>query len=210
VGARPGGLQRRQVKVDKAIRATGSADFWDLRQSKYLRRETKDFVPAIQAAMVIGRDPGQFGFEPSQAAAPEIDRITVPASTDLRKLAASTGVPLQTLRTLNAVLVRGITPPGRTWEVRVPGGSREAFATALAPRTKVASVIAPGRRAASTEIHVVRARDTVSSIAKLYGVSASDVVRWNNLESVDTIRPGDRLRVTLRPAVGLDGQGGFR
>ena len=199
-----------EVKVDKAIRATGSADFWDLRQSKYLRRETKDFVPAIQAAMVIGRDPGQFGFEPSQAAAPEIDRITVPASTDLRKLAASTGVPLQTLRTLNAVLVRGITPPGRTWEVRVPGGSREAFATALAPRTKVASVVAPGRRAASTEIHVVRARDTVSSIAKLYGVSASDVVRWNNLESVDTIRPGDRLRVTLRPAVGLDGQGGFR
>src|SRR5690349_7711194 len=32
-----------EVKIDKAIRATGSADFWDLRQSKYLRRETKDF-----------------------------------------------------------------------------------------------------------------------------------------------------------------------
>src|SRR5262245_29060985 len=110
-----------EVKVDKAIRATGTADFWDLRESKYLRRETKDFVPAIQAAMVIGRDPGQFGFEPGQATTTDVDRITVPASTDLRKLAAGTGVPLQTLRTLNAVLVRGVTPPGRTWEVRVPG-----------------------------------------------------------------------------------------
>ena len=79
-----------EVKIDKAIRATGSADFWDLRQSKYLRRETKDFVPAIQAAMVIGRDPGQYGFEPGQAVMPEVDRVTVPASTDLRKLAAST------------------------------------------------------------------------------------------------------------------------
>jgi len=200
-----------EVKIDKAIRATGSADFWDLRESKYLRRETKDFVPAIQAAMVIGRDPGQFGFEPTRATGPDIDRVTVPASTDLRKLAASSGVPLQTLRTLNAVLIRGVTPPGRTWEVRVPGGTREAFVTALAPHTKVVTVSATSRRAASTEIHVVRARDTVSSIAKLYGVSASDVVRWNNLQNVDAIRPGDRLRVTtLRPAVVLDGQGGFR
>ena len=203
-----------EVKIDKAIRATGSADFWDLRQSKYLRRETKDFVPAIQAAMVIGRDPGQYGFEPGQAVMPEVDRVTVPASTDLRKLAASTGIPLQTLRSLNAVLVRGVTPPGRTWEVRVPSGTREAFVTALTPRMKVATVAtvaAPSRRAASTAVHVVRAHDTVSSIAKLYGVSTSDVVRWNNLENGDAIRPGDRLRVTtLRPAAELDGLGGFR
>src|SRR5438094_757239 len=203
-----------EVKIDKAIRATGSADFWNLRQSKYLRRETKDFVPAIQAAMVIGRDPGQYGVAPSPAAMPDVDRVTVPASTDLRKLAASTGIPLQTLRSLNAVLVRGVTPPGRTWEVRVPSGTREAFVTALTPRMKVATVAtvaAPSHRTAITAVHVVRARDTVSSIAKLYGVSTSDVVRWNNLENGDAIRPGDRLRVTtLRPAAELDGLGGFR
>jgi membrane-bound lytic murein transglycosylase D len=200
-----------EVKVDKAIRATGSADFWDLSRSKYLRRETKDFVPAIQAAMVIGRDPGQFGFEPSQAAMPDIERVTVPPSTDLRKLAASTGIPAQTLRSLNPVLIRGVTPPGKTWEVRVPGGTREVVMTAVTPRTKLASAGGSVRRAASMEVHVVRARDTVSSIAKLYGVSTTDVVRWNNLENGDAIRPGDRLRVTtLRPAVELAGQGGFR
>ncbi|MGH7303219.1 MAG: transglycosylase SLT domain-containing protein [Candidatus Rokuibacteriota bacterium] len=202
-----------EVKVDKAIRGTGSTDFWDLRQSKYLRRETKDFVPAIQAAMVIGRDPGQFGFEPSPLAAPDVERVTVPASTDLRKLAARSGISAQTLRSLNPVLIRGISPPGSTWEVRVPGGTREAVMATLAPRTPVAVAAAarPARRTASVGIHVVRARDTVSSIAKLYGVSTSDVVRWNNLENGDAIRPGDRLRVTsLRPAVELDGQGGFR
>ena len=70
---------------------------------------------------------------------------------------------------------------------------------------------APSRRPAGVGIHVVRAKDTVSSIAKLYGVTTSDVVRWNNLENGDAIRPGDRLRVTaLRPTVELDGQGGFR
>jgi membrane-bound lytic murein transglycosylase D len=83
--------------------------------------------------------------------------------------------------------------------------------TAVTPRTKLASAGGSARRAAAMEVHVVRARDTVSSIAKLYGVSTTDVVRWNNLENGDAIRPGDRLRVTtLRPAVELAGQGGFR
>jgi Transglycosylase SLT domain/LysM domain len=202
-----------EVKVDRAIRGTGSTDFWDLSRSKYLRRETKDFVPAIQAAMVIGRDPSQYGFDPSPMSPPDVERVTVPASTDLRKLAASSGVPLQTLRSLNPVLIRGISPPGRTWEIRVPGGTREAVAVALtpAPRAKVVVASAPGHRAPTVGVHVVRVRDTVSSIAKLYGVSTSDVVRWNNLENGDAIRPGDRLRVTsLRPTAELDGQGGFR
>ena len=159
---------------------------------------------------MIGRDPGQFGFEPIQLMTPDIERVTVPAGTDLRKLAATTGVPLQALRTLNPVLIRGVTPPGRTWDVRVPSGTKEAFAAALAPRAKVATVSARTRRTSGTEIHVVRARDTVNSIAKLYGVSASDVVRWNNLDNGAAIRPGDRLRITLRPTVELDGQGGFR
>jgi len=203
-----------EVKIDKAIRATGSTDFWDLSRSKYLRRETKDFVPAIQAAMVIGRDPGQYGFEPSPVAMPDVERVTVPAGTDLRKLAASSGISFDTVRSLNPVLIRGITPPGRTWEVRVPGGSREVVVAALAPRPKLVAAAAPApkNRPASTGFHVVRARDTVSSIAKLYGVSTGDVVRWNSLESGDAIiRPGDRLRVSsVRPSVEADGQGGFR
>jgi len=203
-----------EVKIDKAIRGTGSTDFWDLSQSKYLKRETKDFVPAIQAAMVIGRDPSQYGFEPSPVGMADVERVTVPAGTDLRKLASTTSISFQTLRSLNPVLIRGITPPGRTWEVRVPGGSREVVTAALTPHRKVVPPVvaaAPSRRPAGTGIHVVRTRDTVSSIAKLYGVSTTDVVRWNNLENGDAIRPGDRLRVSsVRPSVELDGQGGFR
>src|SRR5207302_582220 len=83
--------------------------------------------------MVIGRDPGQYGFEPGQAVMPEVDRVTVPASTDLRKLAASTEIPLQTLLSLNAVLMRGVTLAGRALEASVWSGSRKAFVTLLTP-----------------------------------------------------------------------------
>ena len=39
-----------EVKVTRAIRATGSSDFWALAQTNHLRRETKEFVPQIHAA----------------------------------------------------------------------------------------------------------------------------------------------------------------
>src|SRR5207245_7871198 len=45
------------VKVDRALRATGSADFWTLARTRFLKRGTKGFVPAIQAAGLIGGAP---------------------------------------------------------------------------------------------------------------------------------------------------------
>jgi LysM repeat protein len=76
-----------------------------------------------------------------------------------------------------------------------------------------ATAPAPPRSAAVSpdSVHVVRPRDTVSSIAKKYGVSVAEVLRWNRLEEQTRIRPGDRLRVAdVRPSVEHDGQGGFR
>ena len=64
---------------------------------------------------------------------------------------------------------------------------------------------------ASHDFHVVRPQDTVSSIAKKYGVSVGDVLRWNRLQEQARIHPGDRLRIAdARPSVERDGQGGFR
>ncbi len=186
-----------EVTVARAIRATGSSDFWVLNRTRFLRRETKDFVPAIQAATVIGRNPDQYGFEVGDAGADEIERVAVPQSTDLRRLSVTAGISVQMLRALNPVLVRGVTPPGTSWELRVPTGTRDGVLAALAPRRPVAVVQgATARRAAhSAAIHVVRPRDTVGSIAREYGVSVADVLRWNTLENQDRIRPGDRLRV---------------
>jgi membrane-bound lytic murein transglycosylase D len=202
-----------EVKIARAIRKTGSSDFWTLAESKYLRRETKDFVPQIHAATLIGKDPDRYGFEFGDPEPIAVEVVRVPSRTDLRRLAASSGVPYATLRSLNRVLVRGITPPGKTWELRVPAGSADTVLTALAPRRQAPVVAGAGktvRAAASGEIHVVRPRDTVTSIARQYGVSVGDVLRWNRLEQQARIRPGDRLQVATRPSVERDGQGGFR
>lgn len=208
-----------EVKVARAIRVTGSNDFWALARTNHLRRETKEFVPQIHAATVIGRDPERFGFEFDDRPGPATETVSVPPATDLRRLSVSAGIPHDTLRSMNAVLVRGVTPPGARYDLRVPVGARDQVVTALAPRRATETVAAAklgasraSRSAPDSDVHVVRPRDTVSAIAKLYGVSVGDVVRWNRLERQDSIRPGDRLRVAadLRQAAERDGQGGFR
>jgi len=205
-----------EVKILRAMQKTGSSDFWTLAESRHLRRETKDFVPQIHAATVIGRDPDRYGFEFDDVEPAAVDVVKVPPRTDLRRLAASSAVPFETLRSLNRVLVRGMTPPGQPWQLRVPVGSSERVVAALAPRhrTPVTEVAAGHRKAtravAVADVHVVRPRDTVSSIAKQYGVSVGDVLRWNSLGRQAPIHPGDRLRVAIRPSVEQDGQGGFR
>jgi membrane-bound lytic murein transglycosylase D len=188
-----------EVKVARAIRQTGSRDFWTLAQSRHLKRETKDFVPQIHAATMIGREPDRYGFDFDDLEPVAVETIAVPAATDLRRLAATAGLSVQTVRALNPTLVRGVTPPGGAWKLRVPEGEGERVVAALVPHrapVMVGAVRTEVTRAAATgDVHVVRPRDTVSAIARRYGVSVDDVMRWNRLDSQDRIRPGDRLRV---------------
>jgi membrane-bound lytic murein transglycosylase D len=194
-----------EMSVTRAIKATGSKDFWVLAQSRFLHRETKEFVPQIQAAAVIGRDPLRYGFDTRDATIVGFEKVSVPASTSLKWLAQSSGVSFDTLRSLNATLVRDMTPPDGRYELRVPLGSGPGVLAALSePRREiVARNTAAVQRAALRkaepvvrgDVHIVRPRDTVSGIAKRYGVSTHDLLRWNQIDKPAQIRPGDRLRV---------------
>lgn len=187
-----------EMKVIKALRASGSKDFWPLTHTVHLKRETKDFVPQIQAAVIIGRDPERYGFDVKDPDPSSLERIAVPPATDIRRLASAAGLSSEALQSLNPVLVRGITPPGAAWDLTIPAERREAVLTALTPaprRTMVAQAGRPSRAAGDPHVHVVRPRETITSIAKRYGITTGDVMRMNSLEKHDSIRPGDRLRI---------------
>jgi membrane-bound lytic murein transglycosylase D len=194
-----------EMKVIKALRTSGSKDFWPLTQTSLLRRETKDFVPQIQAAVMIGRDPSRYGFDVKDPEPLAVERLEVPPATDLRRLSTAAGMSSETLSSLNPALVKGVTPPGIPWDIKIPHDRREAVMMALAPALPRTSITTqkgrPTRAAGEPSVHVVRPRETVSSIAKQYGMSAGDVMRMNSLQKQDSIRPGDRLRIPeSRPA----------
>jgi membrane-bound lytic murein transglycosylase D len=192
-----------EMKIVNAIRGVGSSDFWALASSRFLKDETKNFVPAIHAATLIGRDPGGFGFDPPELKPVDTDTVSVPASTNIAKIASRSGIALETLKSLNPVLVRGITPPGGPYELTVPAGSQRAVRAALAPpasksvarTSKKGPAPVASRPPARSTVHVVKPRETVTSIARLYGVSVREVQRWNGLGERHVLRPGDRLRV---------------
>jgi membrane-bound lytic murein transglycosylase D len=212
--------------IVRAMRASGANDFWALSRTRFLPQETKEFIPQIAAATLIGRDPIQYGFPMAETTVTSFETIPVPPSTDLRWLAATSGISLDTLRSMNPTLVRGMTPPGRPYDLRVPLGTGPGALAALdAPRPRVTVARAHTRRGsvvaraaskpatsvavvreprvaraerAKSDVHVVRPRDTVTSIAKRYGLSVGAVLRWNSLDKHDRIRPGDRLRITER------------
>jgi membrane-bound lytic murein transglycosylase D len=44
----------------------------------------------------------------------------------------------------------------------------------------------------------VRSGDSLSRIAKLFGVTVSDLVNWNGIAKNSTLRPGQKLTVNVR------------
>lgn len=173
-------------RVRGAIAQTGSRDFWILAQRSTLRPETRNYVPAIQAATVIAKDPARFGFGWVDLQDPVLyEAVPVPFSADLKTLAGVAQTDPATLRTLNPDLRRGITPPGRTYLLKVPVGSSAGFAERLAQ-------IPPEQRVAQLEHHVRRG-ETVTSVAKRYRVSSSALRGANGLGKKSRLTAGQVL-----------------
>jgi membrane-bound lytic murein transglycosylase D len=182
-----------EVRVQQAIQSTGTRDFWVLhRRSPHLLPETKNFVPAIQAATLIAREPEQYGFTVVPEEPVRYDVVTVPKGTRLMRLAVLSGVALADLEQLNPELWQKQTPPDAPYELKVPLGTVAEIRTAI-ERDSAPRRIVPAPRAG---VHVVQSGDTVWRIARQYGVSALQVARWNGLEHPDRIFPGERLRVS--------------
>lgn len=201
-------------KVLQAIRAMGTSDFWKLRSGPVLRDETKNFVPAIQAAAIIAREPERYGFSITSADPITYEVVTVPKGTTFARVSSATEIPVDVLERLNPELQLKQTPPDAPYPLKVPVGRskmvRAAFDRDAQPKVVAASrTPEPRLGKAPPGVHVVKAKETMAAIAKRYGVTVSDLTRWNDLDDAGRIRAGDRLRVA---AVSRreEGQGGFR
>ena len=176
--------------VRRAIRRSGSRDFWVL--LRYLPRETRNYVPAFIASVIIAKNPQKFGFLPPVDQPWNFDSIDVPDALDLQFMASKSGIPLEELRELNPAIRRDLTPARGTTVLRLPVG------TAVAAQAVLDSN--PSSDWAPRMIHTVRSGDSLYTIARRYGSSVSAISQANGLRG-SLIRPGQNLIV---PRFGSD------
>jgi membrane-bound lytic murein transglycosylase D len=201
------GYNTGENRVGRIMREmTGSergtdADYW--RIAPHLPRETRDYVPLMLAAGHIGKDPNAYGFYGIEHQPPlAFDRVEVEGGISLAAVAAAAGVEASSVRDLNPQLIRGITPPGRMWEVRVPVGRRLAVLANL-ERAAEEVRVAESRAPASAVTHRVARGETLTHIARRHGVGVNALRAANPGVHPNRLQVGQRLRVPARTATAV-------
>jgi membrane-bound lytic murein transglycosylase D len=171
--------------VQKGIERTGYADFWELYRRNVLPKETKNYVPIILALTLIAKDAAHYGIHVDRDDPVPADVVKPGRAIDLRLVAETIDVDVETLHQLNPSLLRLATPDDPKFELRLPKGTAEKFSAGIAD--------IPPEKWVSWRRHKVGPGDTLTSIAKKYRVTPAAIASANNLEKGAALEPGDKL-----------------
>jgi membrane-bound lytic murein transglycosylase D len=183
-------------RMQRAIRAAGGvADFWKLAaKPRILPRETRDYVPMILAAIVIARNPAQYGFEFETEEPHAYETVTLDRPVDLRRIAEWADTTIDRIQSLNPELRRWTTPiKDDEYDLKVPVG------TAAVVQAKLDD--ASTADLASLRWYTVKKGDTLSSVARTLRVSRTDLAAANYLKTTSRVTPGSKLMVPRESTV---------
>ena len=186
----PGRLQR-------AIKRSGRSDFWSLSAtSRYLPRETREYVPMILAAVIIAKNPVKYGFDAPAPSVPVIETVEIPPAVDLRRVAEWAGISVAQIQQLNPELRRWTTPiRGTNYELKVPQGTADVIRDHLA-------AAAPGTLNA-LQWHTVKRGETLTTIARKLRVNRTDLAEANYLRTTSRVKAGQKLLIPRMPSAAL-------
>ncbi len=109
--------------------------YWEI--VDHLPKETAQYVPKLLAATYLARYAEQFDLDVTLADPYVYDLVWAPGAMSLADLGEMMGLPDDRIRELNPQLIRGMTPPGNVYALRIPVGQGYQAMAALS---------APGRR----------------------------------------------------------------
>ena len=176
-------------RIFRAMRRSGSSDYWEMRRQ--LPRQTRNYIPQYIAVARIVLNPQKHGFiNLPTADSLAFDVVEINDCIDLRVLAKCALTTVDTLQDLNPELLRWCTPPGVTgYRFRIPLGRKAAFLVSYAQ--------IPAEQKKDWAIHTVKRGETVSSIARRYGLAASLLKDLNNIHSDRRLSVGTVIALPL-------------
>ena len=188
------GYNAGPLTPERAIQALGTRNYWDIYRSRFLRNETKNYVPSLCAAILVGRFPERYGLNVTQLRPYVFETVDIERQTSLTVIAQLAGTDVGTLRELNPELLRATTPPGR-YTLRVPPTMAAPTARALAKL--------PYPQLLDFKSYVIRRGDTLAKVASRFKVNEDDLLATNDLSRAQ-FRHGRRIKVPPPSAIPID------
>ena len=158
--------------VRRAVDGTDSRNFWDHARSKYLWNDTKNYVPQLCAAILVGKHPERFGMEVAQLEPLAYETVEVGKSVGLRELSIRAGLDPDELTGLNPELVRRTTPP-RSHHLKVPVGKSGDVTGAL--------TAIPAAERLEFRSYKIAKGDTLAKVAARFRTTPESLLDYNNI-----------------------------
>ncbi|MCI6856254.1 MAG: LysM peptidoglycan-binding domain-containing protein [Bacteroidales bacterium] len=186
--------------VNRALRRAGGGkkDFWDIYY--YLPSETRGYVPAFIAANYVMNYYEDHNIGKALSKRPVVtDTVMVKQDIYFEQISEVLGIPIEELKILNPQYRKNIIPGNtRPYALTLPSKQCYAYissedsiknhkAEVYRHRSEVnISDASDGYTTVEkrvTKSHRVRSRETISQVARKYGVTTSQIKKWNGLRS---------------------------
>lgn len=180
-------------KVSRAIRRYKTENFWNLRRGRYLKRETKNYVPKIMALAIIGKNLKSFGFEGIDFHEPlDFEEVEVEPMTDLVTFSKELGVDFEEIQYLNPEVMRWFIPPNvESYKLRVPVGYKKVFETCCNGN--------PYRATAFQKYKIKGSRSNLADVARKFRIKSKDVLAGlNNMSLTTRLQRGSYVLIPFR------------
>jgi membrane-bound lytic murein transglycosylase D len=197
--------------VSKAIRRSGGmTNYWNIRH--HLPRETAGYLPAFFATMYIFEYAEEHGFKRTGYTIPYIatDTVKVKNTITLKQVSRLTHVHIDELTFLNPSYKLGIIPviEDEDYVLRLPLDAMGRFVSNEEAIYAFVEQENNNREKPLPELYEqpdkirykVRSGDYLGKIAEQYGVSVSQIKRWNGLRN-SKLRIGQRLTIYPRKPI---------
>ncbi len=185
-------------KILRALNKSKSDDYWALLDTRYIRDETKDYVPKFIAASMIANSPENFGFNNLEYHPPmNYDLATIKTPVDLDIAAECAETSIEIIRELNPELRRWCTPPDvPEYTLRIPPGKKDVFLENLSR--------VPEEKRVTVDTYIVKKGDTFQKVSKKTGVPVQAILDLNDMEKIMPLKAGTKVDLPPKEKYELD------
>ncbi|UMB59683.1 LysM peptidoglycan-binding domain-containing protein [Lutibacter sp. A80] len=191
--------------VSKAIRRSGgNTNYWNIRHN--LPRETANYVPAFYATLYIFEYANEHNIKAKESTLAyfETDTVQIKRQLTFEQLYETINVDIEVLQFLNPQYKLDIIPyvKDRNYTLTLPvkdigkflSNEKEIYAFADVEDAKREKPLPQYVEENSRTTYRVKSGDYLGKISEKFGVSVSNIKRWNNMRST-RLKIGQRLTI---------------